>query len=105
VRVRRAADRTAIIVGDDEVTYGELDARAEALAAALRRAAFGPEQLVGLCMERSVELVIAQLGVLKAGAAYLPLDPAQPFERLSFMVRDAGCRLVISSSALAPRLA
>src|SRR6185436_20805557 len=72
-----------------KVTYAELDQRANALAAELRRRGVGPDVIVAICMERSIELVVALLGVLKAGGAYLPLDPDYPRDRLHFMIEDS----------------
>src|SRR6185312_11682851 len=82
------------------LTYGELVARAGALACHLRRLGVGPESIVGLCVERSPEMVVGMLGVLKAGGAYLPLDPAYPRERLAFMLEDSGARLVLTQERL-----
>jgi amino acid adenylation domain-containing protein len=78
-----------------ELTYGELDRRSRRLAAELRARGVGPEVVVGICAERSPETVIAALAILRAGGAYLPLDPETPRERLDFMLRDAGAAAVI----------
>ncbi|WP_437723824.1 amino acid adenylation domain-containing protein [Sorangium sp. So ce861] len=101
----RAPDASAVIFGDERLSYGELQARANALARRLRRAGVGPDRLVGVCMERSVELVVALLAVLKAGGAYLPLDPDYPNERLHFMVTDGGVELLLTQGHLEQRLA
>jgi amino acid adenylation domain-containing protein len=89
---------------ESRLTYAELDDRADRLAAHLRWLGVGPEEVVGLCLERSPDLVVGLLGIWKAGGAYLPLDPVYPPERLSFMVADAGARIVLTTSALAGRL-
>jgi len=86
------------------LTYGELAAQADTLARHLRRLGVGPESIVGLCVERSPEMVVGMLGVLKAGGAYLPLDPAYPQERLAFMLEDSGARLVLTQERLEPKL-
>jgi amino acid adenylation domain-containing protein len=85
----------AVVHDNGRLTYAELNARANRLAHALRQMDAGPETLVGLYAERSAELVVGLLGILKAGAAYLPLDPAYPQERLSFTLEDAGARAVV----------
>ncbi|HVU25270.1 MAG TPA: amino acid adenylation domain-containing protein [Opitutus sp.] len=97
-------DRTAVVHGEVGLTYRELQARANGLAVELQRRGIGPEGLVGLMVDRSVEMIVAVLGVLKAGAAYVPLDPDYPTERLAFMVSDAQPRLIVSSRALAGRV-
>ncbi|WP_281313837.1 non-ribosomal peptide synthetase/type I polyketide synthase [Polyangium sp. y55x31] len=84
--------------GDERLTYAELDARANQLAHALRARGVGPETIVGLCVERSFEAVVGILGVLKAGGAYLPLDPDSPAERLRFLLEDAEVRLVLTNT-------
>src|SRR5262249_34334031 len=86
----RTPDAVAAVFEDGELTYGELNARANQLAHHLRALGVGPEVVVGLCVERSLELLIGLLGILKAGGAYLPLDPSYPRERLAFMLADAG---------------
>ncbi|HZB45820.1 MAG TPA: AMP-binding protein, partial [Pyrinomonadaceae bacterium] len=87
-----------------ELSYRELDARADRLARHLGRRGAGPEQVVGLCVERSAEMLVGLLGVLKAGAAYLPLDPSLPRERLSLMLEDAGARLVLTQGSLSEKV-
>ncbi|HEX7817151.1 amino acid adenylation domain-containing protein, partial [Dyella sp.] len=86
------------------LSYGELEQRANRLAHVLIAEGIGPEQIVGLAMPRSPELIVALLGILKAGAAYLPLDPAYPADRLAFMLADAQPRLIVSTQALAASL-
>ncbi|GHF94796.1 MULTISPECIES: non-ribosomal peptide synthetase [Amycolatopsis] len=88
-QVAATPDATAVLFGDTTLTYAELDARSNRLAALLARHGAGPEQFVALALPRSVELVVAVLAVLKAGAAYLPLDPDYPADRLRTMAEDA----------------
>ncbi|MBV9110592.1 MAG: amino acid adenylation domain-containing protein, partial [Gemmatimonadetes bacterium] len=88
-RVIESPDAVAVEFGDVRLTYAEVDARATALARRLRAAGIGVESRAGVAMERSAELVIALLAALKAGAAYVPLDPSYPAERLRWMVEDA----------------
>src|SRR5260370_1317886 len=76
--------------GTDRLSYRELDERANRLANLLGKNGVGPEVPVGICTERSVELVVGLLGILKAGGFYLPLDPGFPTERLAYMISDAG---------------
>ncbi|MEU8890790.1 amino acid adenylation domain-containing protein [Streptomyces sp. NPDC048442] len=94
----------AVHCGDQRLTYGELDRRANRLARHLRDRGAGPERLVGVCLPRSVDLVVALLAVLKSGAAYLPLDPELPEQRLSFMLTDAQVPLLVTQRSLADRL-
>lgn len=98
-QVERPND-VAVIFGDEKITYGELNKRANQLAHYLRRLGVTPDDLVGVLMERSLEMVISVLGILKAGAAYLPLDPAYPSQRLSFMLQDAKASLVLTQQRL-----
>jgi amino acid adenylation domain-containing protein len=99
-----AGDRTALIHGDARLSYGELDRRATRLAGALRRCGVGPEVLVGVCLPRSFDLVVAVLGVLKAGGAYLPLDPDHPTARLAWQLDDAAAPVVVTHDALRSKL-
>ena len=102
--VSRAPEAVAVVVGAERLTYAELGERVRRAAAELRRRGAGPEKLVGVCLERGVDLVTALLAVLEAGAAYVPLDPAYPAERLGFMCEDAGVALLVSRRELAARL-
>ncbi|HEX7242740.1 MAG TPA: non-ribosomal peptide synthetase [Longimicrobiaceae bacterium] len=100
----RTPAATALVHGTETLTYGELDLRADRLARHLRRRGAGPEVRVGICLPRSAELVVGLLGILKSGAAYLPLDPAYPRERIEHTLRDAGATLVVSRRDLLPLL-
>jgi amino acid adenylation domain-containing protein len=91
----RRPDGTALLLGDRKVSYGELEARATALANELVRRGIGPHSIVGMTAERSVAAIVAQLGILRAGAAYLPVDPADPVERRRHMLENVGVRLLI----------
>ncbi|QRO01822.1 amino acid adenylation domain-containing protein [Archangium violaceum] len=98
---RRAAEvpsRVAVRAGAERLTYGELDARARAVAEALVARGAGPGGVVGLMTARSADLLVGLLGILKAGAAYLPFDSHQPRERLALLARDAGVRLVVADA-------
>ena len=88
----RTPEAVALVYDDQQLTYGELNARANRLAHHLIGLGVGPEVLVGLCLERSAEMVVALLGILKAGGAYLPLDPDYPQERLAADAADAAPR-------------
>jgi len=100
----RTPDADALAFEGERLTYRELERRANALAAHLRRLGAGPEARVGLYFERSLEMVVALLAVLKAGAAYVPMDVAFPRERLAFMLSDAGVKLALTQSRLAAKL-
>ena len=99
-QVARTPDHVAVTFEDEEVTYAELDRRAEALACELMQRGVGPDVMVGICMERSVELVVALVAVLKAGGAYVPLDPSYPRERLKFMIEDARLAVIVADDSL-----
>ena len=96
----RSPGAVAVVFEDTQLSYGELNAKANRLAHYLRRRGVGPEVIVGLCVERSLEMVIGLLGVLKAGGAYLPLDPSYPRERLAYMIEDARPTLVLTQAGL-----
>jgi nonribosomal peptide synthetase DhbF len=101
-QVRRVPDAQAVICGDGAVSYAELNARANRLARFLVSRGAGPEGLVAVAMPRSVEMVVAVLAVLKAGAAYLPVDPAYPPDRISYMLADA-CPVAVLTTTIAGR--
>ncbi|HKP74488.1 MAG TPA: amino acid adenylation domain-containing protein, partial [Longimicrobiaceae bacterium] len=103
-QVRATPDAVAMVADGERVTYAELNARANRLARYLRRCNVGPEARVGLCLERGAELIVSILAVLKAGGAYLPLDPAYPLARTSQMTRDGGVDVVITREAHLARL-
>jgi amino acid adenylation domain-containing protein len=106
-QARRRPEAVALVGGGAEgerISYGELAARAGRLAAALRGRGIGPEERVGVCLERGPELVVALLGVLAAGGAYVPLDPAYPAERLAGMLAASGARLLLTQKNLSDRL-
>jgi amino acid adenylation domain-containing protein len=101
---RKAPDAVALRFGADCVTYGELNRRASRVAQGLRGRGVGSEEVVGVCIERGPEMVVALLAVWKAGAPYLPLDPDNPSQRLEMMIDDAGCRWVLTQASLEDRL-
>ncbi len=106
--IEAQADRTpaapALVCEDQVLSYGELDRRANRLAHRLRRLGVGPEDRVGICLERSGEAIVALLAVLKAGAAYVPLDPAYPAPRLAALIDEAGARAVVTCEPWLPLL-
>lgn len=103
-QVARTPDAVALAFGARQVSYRELNERANKVAHHLRERGVGPNVLVGVCLERSPEMVVALLGVWKAGGAYVPLDPTYPPERLSFMIGDAGTRLLLTEEKCRPVL-
>src|SRR6185295_18005501 len=103
-RARLHPEAPAVSHGNVELTYGELDGRANRLAHHLRALGAGPEVRVGILLERSVELVVAILGILKAGGAYVPLDPGQPDRRLALILEDSRAALVVTQESLRGRL-
>lgn len=103
-QAQRTPDAVAAVFQDQELTYRELDARAGRLASYLRERGVGPDVIVGVFMERSLDLLVGLLGVFKAGGAYLPLDPTYPPDRLEFMVEDAAVRVLLTQERLTGRL-
>ena len=95
-QVERTPEATALVFNDEELTYADLNRRADDLAARLRARGVGPDTPVGLCAGRSLEMVVGLLGILKSGAAYVPLDPAYPKERLAFMLEDSGAPVLVT---------
>src|SRR6201999_3273329 len=98
-QVARTPDAIALLAQQEYLSYHELNRRADVLAAVLRGQGIGPAVLVGLCLPRTPTLLIALLAILKAGAAYVPLDPAYPAERLALMLTDAHVALVLTHSS------
>ncbi|WFF05871.1 amino acid adenylation domain-containing protein [Micromonospora sp. WMMD1076] len=103
-QARATPDAEAVRFRDERLSYAELDRRANQLAHRLRRLGVGRDVLVGVCLERSVEMVVSLLATLKAGGAYLPLDPALPQSRTTFMLDDARAPVLLTHSRLAPSL-
>ncbi|MEO7331815.1 MAG: amino acid adenylation domain-containing protein, partial [Minicystis sp.] len=103
-QARRTPEATAVVCEEQALSYRELSERANRLAHHLRSLGVGPEVLVGLCVERSVEMVVAVLGILGSGGAYVPLDPAHPRERLAFMAADAAFPVLVTQTRWAPGL-
>ena len=103
-QVERTPEAVALTFGDQRLSYRELNERANQLAHYLRAQGVGPEVVVGVCVERSIEMVMSLLGILKAGGAYLPIDPSYPRERIAFMMADAGIELLLTQAKLSPGL-
>ncbi|MEA2562150.1 MAG: hypothetical protein QOH06_3654 [Acidobacteriota bacterium] len=104
-QAQRTPDHVAVTFGNAQLTYAELDAWSNRLARRLRRLGVGPEGLVGLCLDRSLERVLAVLAVLKAGGTYVPLDPANPPARLDFLMRDSHAAVLLGHEHLLAGLA
>src|SRR6266545_1346775 len=94
----REPERVALVSGGRALTYGELNRRANRLAHHLRGLGVGRDEIVGVCAQRSLEMAVGLLGVMKAGGAYLPLDPGQPRERLGYLVAQSGTRVVLAEA-------
>jgi amino acid adenylation domain-containing protein len=103
-QVRRRPGKVAVVYEDQELTYRELNERANRLAHLLISEGVGPEDVVGLAVERSLEMIVSLLGILKAGAAYLPIDTDYPSERIAFMLQDAAPMLLLSVREMVERL-
>ncbi|WP_172844424.1 non-ribosomal peptide synthetase [Tumebacillus algifaecis] len=104
LQVQKTPDTVAVEHLEERITYAELNARANQLAHYLQEMGIGPEKLVGLCMNRSINLIIGLLGILKAGGAFLPLDPDYPAERLRYLLNDSGVSVLLTESELLERL-
>lgn len=104
-QVKRTPNHLALVFEDRRYTYAEVNRRANQLAHYLKKLGVGPEICVGICLERSAEMVISLLGVLKACGAYLPLDPGYPQDRLRFMLSDSQTRVVLTQDGMLPHLA
>ncbi|HEX7239539.1 MAG TPA: AMP-binding protein, partial [Longimicrobiaceae bacterium] len=100
----RTPDAPAVEDDAGALTYAELDRRASRLAARLAALGVGPEARVGIFLERSAEMVVALLAVLKTGGAYLPLDPVYPPDRIAYVLEDAGARAILTQASLADTL-
>jgi amino acid adenylation domain-containing protein len=105
MQVERTPERVALSFENMQLTYRELNTRANQLAHYLRKQGVGPDALVGTCVERSFDMIVSVLGILKAGGAYLPIDPAYPADRLSFMLEDAKPRVLITTEVLDEKIA
>ncbi|MET0647237.1 MAG: amino acid adenylation domain-containing protein [Pyrinomonadaceae bacterium] len=103
-QAERAPDAAALVCGDERVSYGELNERANRLANHLRAFGVGPESRVGILLERSAEMVVAMLAAVKTGGAYVPLDPTYPAERIAYVLEDSGAAAVLTDSKLAATL-
>ena len=103
-QARATPDATAIVFGDERLTYAELDARATRMAWYLRGLGVGRETLVGVSVDRSIEMMVGLLGILKAGGAYVPLDPTYPQDRIAFMIEDSGCPVLLTREHLLGQL-
>ncbi|WP_085690367.1 MULTISPECIES: non-ribosomal peptide synthetase [unclassified Pseudomonas] len=103
-QAQQSPEATALIIGDDVLTYAQLDSRANQLAHKLIETGVGPDRLVGIAVERSAEMIVGLLAILKAGGAYVPLDPAYPEDRLAYMIEDSGLQLLLTQSPLLAQL-
>ena len=103
-QVRRGPNEVALVFNDRQVTYDELNKRANQLAHRLKKLGVGPEVIVGLALDRSVEMIVGLLAILKAGGAYLPLDPSYPRERLAFMIEQTNAPIILTLKHLLERL-
>src|SRR3990172_1477733 len=99
-QVERTPEAVAVVFEDQRLTYRELNRRANQLAHHLQKLGVGPEVLVGICMERSLEMVVEILGILKAGGAYVPIDPTYPKERLAFVLEDAQAPVLLTQHSM-----
>jgi amino acid adenylation domain-containing protein len=98
-QAKETPDAIAVVFEEKKLTYKELDERSNQLAHYLREQGVEPDSLVGICLERGLEIIVGMLGILKSGGAYVPVDPEYPLERIDYMLSDAGIKLVLSSAA------
>ena len=103
-QVQRTPQAIAVSFEDERLTYQELDRRSNQLARHLRSQGVGPEVLVGICVERSLEMIVGLLGILKAGGAYMPIDPSYPVAHQAFMLEDSQAKVLLTQTPLLPRL-
>ena len=103
-QVKRTPDSIAVVFDQHQLSYNDLNQQANRLSRRLLRMGVGPDKLVGICVERSLEMVVGLLAILKAGGAYVPLDPAYPAERLSYMLSDSRVSVLLTQERLVPRL-
>src|SRR6185503_7845236 len=99
-QVQRTPQAVAVEDEHEQLTYAQLNGKANQLARYLRELGVGPDELVGICVERGVGMLVGLLGVLKAGAAYVPLDPGYPSQRLQYLLEDAAPKVVITQWSL-----
>ncbi|XKK29621.1 AMP-binding protein [Bacillus sp. AC79A.1] len=99
-QVNRTPDALAVVDEKQQLTYRELNERANQLAHHLQKCGIGTESLVGLCFDRSVEMVVGLMGIWKAGAAYVPLDPSNPESRLRYILEDTGIKVLVTNEVL-----
>lgn len=103
-QVQRSPNAVAVVFGEEQLSYRELDQRANHLAHKLCQLGVGPDVLVALCIHRSLEMIVGLLGILKAGGAYIPIDPDYPHDRIAFMLQDAQPAVLVHTAALRPLL-
>ncbi|OMD56806.1 hypothetical protein BSK62_30185, partial [Paenibacillus odorifer] len=101
-QVEKTPNAVAVVYEDQQLTYAELNARANQLAWTLREQGVGPDRIVAILTERSLEMVVGVLGILKAGGAYLPIDPSLPAERIRYMLTDSGAEVLLIQPGLDP---
>src|SRR5437763_5435459 len=104
-RAQEAPGRTAVSCAGQQITYGDLNHRADQLASKLKAMGVGPDVLAGLCLERRIEMIVAMLAILKAGGAYVPMDPAYPERRIEFLCEDSAASVIVAESATLNRFA
>ncbi|MDB9396155.1 non-ribosomal peptide synthetase [Microcystis aeruginosa] len=99
-QVKRTPDAVAVVCSEQKLTYNELNCRANQLAHYLRKLGVKPEELVGICLERSLDMIVGLLAILKVGGAYVPIDPDYPQERISFMLQDTQVKIILTCESL-----